>query len=96
MLSLNRLIHRKADFHPNKWILDSGAFTRISAGNPHIPTADYARLIDRWSVCGDLEAAVTQDYMCEPFVLSVTGLSVEQHQDLTTRNYLHLLERAKD
>ena len=93
MVSLNRLAHRKADFHPNHWIMDSSAFTRISSGKPHLPVAEYAAQINRWARCGTLEAAVAQDYMCEPFVLSVTGLSVREHQDLSTRNYLELLDQ---
>ena len=93
MVSLNRLAHRKADFHPNHWIMDSGAFTRISSGKAHLPVAEYAAQINRWARCGTLEAAVAQDYMFEPFVLSVTGLSVREHQNLSTRNYLELLDQ---
>lgn len=90
MLSLNALVHRKADFQPNDWILDSGAFTRITSGQGHLPLNEYARHIRRWSRCGDLQAAVAQDYMCEPFVLNITGMTVKQHQDLSTRNWLEL------
>ena len=93
MVSLNRLVHRKSDFHPNHWIMDSGAFTRISAGRPHLPIREYTEHINRWARCGHMEAAVSQDYMCEPFVLSVTGLSIREHQDLSTRNYLELLDQ---
>ena len=37
-------------------------------------------------------AAVSQDYMCENFVLSITGLTIEDHQRLTIHRY-RLLKR---
>ena len=58
---------RKSDFEVGDWILDSGAFTEITQhGNYRQSVATYARQIARWSRCGNLVAAVTQDYMCEP------------------------------
>ena len=90
VVSINRLIDRKSDFPVNNWILDSGAFTRITSGKGHLSTRQYAKLIERWSRCGNLMAAVSQDYMCEPFVLGITGLNVEQHQKATVARYKHL------
>lgn len=90
MISVNRLIKRKSNFCVNNWILDSGAFTRITSGKGHLSTRKYAKLIDRWASCGNLMAAVSQDYMCEPFVLGVTGLTVKQHQNATIARYRHL------
>lgn len=90
MLSLNRLERRKKDFTANHWILDSGAFTRISSGRGHAPINDYADQAARWSTCGTLDAVVTQDFMCEPHILAITGMTVSAHQDLTTQNYLAL------
>lgn len=69
------------------WIIDSGAFSRIATGVYHLPVEVYAKEIDRWSNNGNLLAAVTQDYMCEPFVLGLTGLTVKDHQNLTIENY---------
>lgn len=68
------------------WLLDSGAFTQITLKGAFDQTpAEYAAMIRRY---GDrpesgLHIAVSQDYMCEPFVLKQTGLSVVQHQVLT-------------
>ena len=90
MISLNRLETRKSDFEARDWILDSGAFTRIAAGRGHMPAEDYADRVNRWARCGRLVAAVTQDWMCEPFILSVTGETVEDHQHRTTHRYLGL------
>lgn len=87
MISINRLIDRKSDFPINRWILDSGAFTRITSGKGHLCPQVYAAQIDRWSRCGDLAAAVTQDWMCEPFVLAITGLSIVEHQRLTIERF---------
>lgn len=87
MVSINRLEQRKSDFRPNEWIMDCGAFTRISKGIAHLPVGKYAQQIERWSRCGTLLAAVSQDYMCEPFILAKTGMTVEGHQRLTIERY---------
>jgi hypothetical protein len=93
-ISINRLESRKSNFAVKDWILDSGAFTRISTGVGHMPIKEYAMHIQRWKKCGNLLAAVCQDYMCEPFILSKTGLCVGDHQVMTTKNY-RLLSMAK-
>jgi hypothetical protein len=83
MISVNRLERRKSDFQVGEWILDSGAFTRITTGLGHMPVGQYTDQIQRWKRCGSLVAAVSQDWMCEPFVREITGLSIEAHQGLT-------------
>ena len=90
MLSLNTLIQRKSDFQVSRWILDSGAFTRARRGIPHLPVREYAEKIRRWSKCGTMDACVSQDMMCEPFILEITGKTVEEHQQISTRNWLSL------
>lgn len=92
MISVNRLLSRKSPFRVNRWILDSGAFTRITTGLGHLPAHQYAKEINRWQSCGDLAAAVTQDWMCEGFVLSKTGLTVAAHQRMTIERYDELLQ----
>jgi hypothetical protein len=87
MISINRLEHRKSDFSVNDWLLDSGAFTRIKTGRGHLEADEYAAHILRWSACGNLLAAVTQDWMCEPFILNITGLTIKHHQELTTARF---------
>jgi len=96
MISLNALRGRKSDFYPRQWILDSAAFTEISKHGKHRTTVDeHADLIKRWRRCGFLCAAVCQDWMCEPFILNITGLSVEEHQRRTTANYVALRDRIQ-
>lgn len=72
--------------------MDSGAFTEISThGRYRHDVSDYAAEIRRWKDNGNLLAAVAQDYMCEPFIVAKTGLTVHQHQQLTVQRYDALL-----
>lgn len=87
-ISVNRLRERKRPFLVGEWIMDSGAFTTVNkhGGYPESVEA-YAAQIRRWAGNGRLLAAVAQDYMCEPFVVQRTGLSVREHQRLTVERY---------
>lgn len=87
MISVNRLIGRKSDFQAQHWIMDSAAFTRISTHGEHYPVEFYAEQVERWSKCGLIDAAVSQDYMCESFILAKTGKTVEEHHALTIERY---------
>jgi hypothetical protein len=73
-ISVNAIRNRKSAFPVNDWIMDSGAFTTIQKhhGYPH-PVKEYADQIRRWKDNGNLLAAVSQDYMCEKFMLELTG-----------------------
>lgn len=90
-VSVNRLIKRKSNFIVSDWIMDSGAFSQIYNKGEHMPVLQYADLINRFSSCGNLIAAVTQDFMCEDFILKKTGMTVLQHQHLTIDRYKQLL-----
>jgi len=91
-ISVNRLRKRKGDFVVSDWIIDSGAFSTIQThgGYPY-PVEEYAQQIRRWKSCGNLLAAVSQDYMCEPTMLAKTGLTIPDHQRLTIERYDALL-----
>ena len=91
-ISVNRLRSRKAPFSVGDWIMDSGAFSTIltHGGYPH-GVEEYAAEIERWRGCGRLLAAVAQDFMCEPAMLKITGLTVAEHQRLTIERYDALL-----
>lgn len=87
-LSVNRLRTRKSPLEIGDWIMDSGAFTEIQQhGRYRHEPADYAAEIRRWATSGNLLAAVSQDYMCEPMMLEKTGLTVADHQRLTIERY---------
>jgi hypothetical protein len=91
MVSINALSKRKSPFRVNDWILDSGAFTQLNKhGRFKMTEQEYAHEINIWSGCGNLLAAVAQDWMCEEFVLNKTGKTVEEHQKLTIEGYLKL------
>jgi hypothetical protein len=57
---------RHSDFRVNNWFMDSGAFSQISRHGKFTMSADkYLEQIARFSTCGNLRAAVCQDWMCE-------------------------------
>jgi len=92
-VSVNRLRNRKSGFEVGDWIMDSGAFTEISKYvHYRHEVADYAAQIKRWSTNGNLLAAVSQDFMCEAWIVEKTGLSVEIHQQLTIERYDALMQ----
>lgn len=87
-ISVNRIRNRKGAFQVKDWIMDSGAFTEISThGRYRHSVVEYAEQVRRWKNNGNLLAAVAQDYMCEPFILAKTGLTVLDHQLLTIERY---------
>lgn len=91
-VSVVRLRNRKGPFAVGDWIMDSGAFSEISThGHYRHDVAEYAGQIRRWARNGNLLAAVAQDWMCEPFIVAKTGLTVEWHQQLTVERYDALL-----
>lgn len=91
-VSVNRLRGRKKAVGARSWIMDSGAFTELSQhGHYRHSVEQYAAEINRWADDPALVAAVAQDYMCEPFIIEKTGLSVEEHQRLTIERYDELI-----
>lgn len=90
MISANRLERRRKAVDSPDWIIDSGAFTRIQSGRGHMDPVRYRDLVDRLFSVG-LTAAVSQDWMCEPFILDKCKATVEQHQHFTLWRYETLL-----
>ena len=64
------------------WALDSGGFTELNLHGRWATTARaYMDAVKRYiEEIGSLQWAATQDWMCEPYVLAKTGLSVAEHQ----------------
>lgn len=74
-----------------QWALDSGAFTELrDHGRWRIGPAEYVAEVRRYQQIGGLEWVAPQDWMCEPFILAKTGLTVAQHQQRTVDNFLRL------
>lgn len=87
-ISVNTLKSRRSDFEVRKWIMDSGAYSEITNHGRHrLSVGEYAEQCDRWARVGDFQRAAIQDYMCEPHVLKITGLTVRDHQRLTIERY---------
>lgn len=73
--------------------MDSGAFSEVSKHGGYLfSVEEYAGQINRWKNNGKMLAAVSQDYMCEPFILKKTGLSVLEHQVMTVTRYDQLVK----
>jgi hypothetical protein len=80
------------------WALDSGGFTELSLhGRWQTSAAEYVAAVRRYrDEIGGLEWAAPQDWMCEPFMLVKTGLTVAEHQARTVANYLELHSLAPE
>ena len=85
-LSAARRVRRqRRTYHPcGPWALDSGAFTELNRHGAWTVTArQYASELQQWRAWGHLDFAGQQDWMCEPFVVARTGLTVATHQART-------------
>lgn len=97
-ISRNRLVSRRKPVGCPRVLVDSGAFTMLDKHGcyPEPPEA-YAAQLYRLHTEGvvNIEVAVSQDYMCEPFMLAKTGLTVEDHQRLTIERYDAILAELR-
>jgi hypothetical protein len=96
----HRTLRRRKTIPPaqSEWFLDSGGFTELSMfGAWQTTEAEYIAAARRYrDEIGNLTYASPQDWMCEPFVVAKTGLTVQEHQCKTIENYLHLINAAPD
>lgn len=74
------------------WALDSGGFSELGDyGEWRTTPEQYLAEVRRWrDEVGNLEWAAIQDWMCEPKMLKMTGLTVAQHQERTIDSYIEL------
>lgn len=92
-ISINRVRGRRKPVPAKEWILDSGAFREIElfGAYRHEPE-EYAVEVGRLAAINPgMIAAVSQDYMCEAYMLEKTGLTIADHQRLTIERYDALL-----
>ena len=82
---------RKSSLSPlGEWALDSGGFTELSMfGEWTITPEQYVEDLHRIVRSPGLLWAAPQDYMCEPYIVEKTGLSVREPQRRTDDNQLH-------
>lgn len=74
-------------------IIDCSGFNELRLhGAYRDSVASYAAKIRRAAELLPVGAAVSQDYMCEPIILSKTGLTVAEHQRLTIERYDALVD----
>ncbi|WP_330348743.1 deazapurine DNA modification protein DpdA family protein [Streptomyces sp. NBC_00582] len=80
------------------WALDSGGFTELSMhGTWRTPACVYLAAVRRFrDEIGRMEWAAPMDWMCEPWITGLTGLSVAEHQRRTIDNFLSLRSAAPD
>ncbi|MFJ5883250.1 hypothetical protein [Kitasatospora cineracea] len=80
------------------WALDSGGFTELSMhGTWRTEPAAYLAAVRRFAdEIGNLAWAAPMDWMCEPWIVQNTGLSVVEHQRRTVDNLLNLRHAAPD
>lgn len=96
-VSRRRLAKRKSLAKPlGPWALDSGGFSELSMyGEWKTSPEQYAEEVVRWhSGMPGMDWAAVQDWMCEPWILQKTGLTVENHQNRTIESFFRLSELA--
>ncbi len=96
MFSARKLMDYKnpVSFGKHKsWFMDSGAFSEINI-NGH-----YTYSIDKYLKCVELHQPslfFNMDFMCEPFVIQKTNLSIAEHQVLSTINQMKIMDSLKN
>lgn len=78
--------------------VDSGAFKQLETyGRWTIEPEEYVAFVRRCrDEIGGLDWAAPMDWMCEPFMLAKTGLTVREHQRRTVASVLELRALAPD
>lgn len=94
-ISIRRLWRRRKPLGPVLVLVDSGSFKELELFGEYRESVEtYAAELFRLHTEGvvNIAAAVAQDYMCEPFMLAKTGMTVADHQRLTIERYDALVE----
>lgn len=101
MLSRRELARRPRLVFPRArrgWFLDSGGFSELTQfGAWTITPRAYVAEVCRYArEIGRLELVAPQDWMCEPWLVKKTGLSVRAHIRRTVDNFVQLRDLAPD
>ena len=91
-VSRRRLVkYKKLPKAKNSWCLDSGGFSELSMyGKWQTSAKEYTDDVLRFSTIGNMNWCAPQDYMCEPWIIAKTGLTIETHLQKTVESYLEL------
>jgi len=99
MVSHRRIQHRRR-LRPASApvVIDSGGFSELSMyGAWRTTSAEYIDACRRYvDGLGTVDWCAPQDWMCEPFMVAKTGLSISEHQHRTVDNYCRLRQEAPD
>lgn len=98
-LSTRRLAERKSlPVARGPVAIDSAGYSELSMfGNWRTTARQYVADVRRYrDQIGTVAWAAIQDWMCEPWVLAKTGLSVQAHQALSVASLLELRDRAPE
>lgn len=93
MISHRQLVKRKRLPRAlGPWVLDSGGYSELAMfGEWRTTPAEYVRAVRRYEdETGALVWAAPQDWTCDPGSLAATGLTLDEHQRLTTVNFARL------
>lgn len=99
-LSRYRLFKRKSLPRPlsGHVVVDVGGFTALdNDGDYPITDREWAAEARRYhQEMGGVDWFPPRDWMCEPWIVNKTGLSVREHQTRTLHSYLDLVQIAPD
>lgn len=90
---------RRSDFPAARGpvAIDSGGYSELHAhGRWTIPARVYVAAAHRYAAEIGVDWLAVQDWMCEPWILAKTGLSVTEHQRRTIESLLELRSLASD
>ena len=99
-ISFRQLKNRKKALkNKGRLAIDSGGFSELSLyGKWTITPQEYVDGLNRLTneVGLEIDWAAQQDWMCEPFMLEKTGLSITDHQKRTVDNFIQLRKMKCD
>ncbi len=81
------------------WFKDSSGFTRLflEGSWDGLPADRFVAETRRYALeVGNMQYAAPRDWMCEPVILTKTGLSIQEHQRRTVDDCLDLMQRAPE
>lgn len=99
-VSHRRLRERVSPYPPARsaWALDSGGYSELNdTGQWGTTPWEYVSAARRYKdELGRMVWAAPMDWMCEPWIVDKSGLSVDQHQGRTVENFCLLRQMAPD